>query len=114
MNPTSYLGLLSDVCKPRDSDSCLQASPDWSSSYNCKTSISYCDSWGRDMRRCCPESCNASDLFEGRTGVFTEDDCLSFDGLGSCTYPNEAQCVATRKLQKLPFYDNVEILNNSL
>ena len=36
------------------------------------------------MRRCCPQSCD--------TGVFNEEDCLAYKGLGTCTYPNDAQC----------------------
>ena len=41
------------------------------------------------MRRCCPEAC--------ASGVFTEDDCLAFDGKGTCTYPNDAQCPQSSK-----------------
>ena len=39
------------------------------------------------MRRCCPISCE--------TGLFTEEDCHAFDGKGTCTYPNDAQCTKT-------------------
>merc|ERR1711963_249117 len=72
-------------CQPKDSDACLQASPGWST-YVCSSSssIGYCTSWGKDMRRCCPESC--------ATGIFTEQACNQFPGQGTCTYPNEAQC----------------------
>jgi len=73
-------------CQPKDSDACLQASPGWSTSFTCSNSIGYCTSYGKDMRRCCPESC--------ATGVFTEQDCIAFSGSGACTYPNEAQCPA--------------------
>ena len=69
---------------PIDSDVCLQNSPEWGDAYDCKSSIAFCENYGKDMKRCCPDTCN--------TGVFTEDDCNSFDGFGTCTYPNEAQC----------------------
>ena len=67
-----------------DSDSCLQASPDWGSGYKCADETSYCSSWGKDMRRCCPVACN--------TGRFTERMCNRFKGSGTCIYPNNAQC----------------------
>ena len=60
----------------------MTASPDFS--WGCRWNINYCKSWGKDVRRCCPETCG--------TGVFTEEDCNSFDGKGSCVYPNDAQC----------------------
>ena len=36
------------------------------------------------MKRCCPEAC--------KTGKFTEYDCNSAKGSGTCIYPNVAQC----------------------
>ena len=74
---------LREACIVNDSDACLQASPGWTG-YSCNTSTLYCSSWGKDMRRCCPNSCG--------TGVFTEEDCFLYDGAGECTYPNSAQC----------------------
>ena len=72
------------ACRPRDDDHCLQTSPEWDDSYKCATSIQYCISYEKDMRRCCPESCN--------TGIFTEDDCNRSWRSGACIYPNNAQC----------------------
>ena len=68
-----------------DSDSCLEAAPAWRGwGYICTSAIDYCDSYAKDLRRCCPETCN--------TGVLTEDDCNALNGDGDCIYPNEAQC----------------------
>ena len=76
--------LFSESCVPSDSNKCLQDSPDWGIAYNCGNSIEYCSSYGKDMRRCCPDSCN--------TGIFTAEDCEAFNGNGTCIYPNLAQC----------------------
>mmetsp|Transcript_37668 Transcript_37668/g.38121 ORF Transcript_37668/g.38121 Transcript_37668/m.38121 type:complete len:190 (-) Transcript_37668:9-578(-) len=70
---------------PRDSDSCLQASPGWSSTIECDgADVDLCDSKPKDMQRCCPVRCDTSTL--------TEDTCNALSGSGTCTYPNEAQC----------------------
>ena len=69
---------------PRDDDNCLQTSPQWSEYSTCSSRTWYCESWGKDMRRCCPVSCTS--------GVFTEEDCLAYAGDGTCIYPNDAQC----------------------
>ena len=79
--------MLLEKCQPKDSDTCLQTSPSWGSSYRCASSTEYCLSYGKDMRRCCPEACN--------TGRFTEEECISFSGSGTCNYPNDAQCPGT-------------------
>ena len=71
---------------PRDSDACLQGSSGWDSSYFCASSSSYCTSWAKDVRRCCPTSCGS--------GALTEDACNALSGSGSCIYPNEAQSCA--------------------
>ena len=76
-------------CKPKDSDYCLQQSPNWSHGHTCRSTKHYCKTYAKDMRRCCPESCG--------TGTFTEEDCNAFSGSGTCIYPNQAQC-HTRKL----------------
>ena len=75
---------LISTCTPRDSDRCLQSSSGWSS-YSCSNADYYCDSWSKDIRRCCPESCK-------NTLAFTESVCMDSKGKGKCTYPNEAQC----------------------
>jgi len=77
-------------CTPKDSDSCLQASPGWNRLHKCASKTKYCSSWGKDLRRCCPVSCN--------TGRFTEEMCNSFQSSGTCLYPNTAQCPENRSL----------------
>jgi len=80
-------------CQPKDSNTCLQTSPDWIGgwewwkTHTCSNSIDHCTDWAKDMRRCCPESCG--------TGTFTEHDCRMTPGEGDCLYPNEAQCSAS-------------------
>ena len=57
----------------------------------------FCTQYGKEFRRCCPESC--------KTGIFTRDNCDAFDpgneynrdNSGSCKYPNEAQCDSVGK-----------------
>ena len=84
-NIISLLYLIdSDLCSPKDNNACLQESVGWDPSYTCSSSTQYCSSFGKDMRRCCPDSCG--------TGVFSPEDCISFDGKGTCAYPNGAQC----------------------
>ena len=77
-----------EKCYPKDSDVCLGASgADWSNT-KCSTpniqNGEWCLTFGKNVRRCCPETC--------RTGTFTEADCNSFPGNGDCIYPNDAQC----------------------
>ena len=91
-----FIQNLLDSCKLKDDDVCLQTSPGWGSDYTCSNSIQYCTTWAKDMRRCCPISCsrNAPDSqFNTQfTGSFTHADCISFDGKGTCRYPNSVQC----------------------
>ena len=77
-------------CKPKDSDRCLQRSRYWNHGHTCRSNTHYCTSYGKDMKRCCPESCNS--------GAFTEAQCEADNSIGTCIYPNKAQC-HTRKLQ---------------
>ena len=79
---------VSDKCEPKDNDRCLQRSPTWGNEFTCSTSSSYCSDYGKDMKRCCPDTCGS--------GVFTEDDCKHFDGKGTCSYPNDAQSRCAR------------------
>ena len=81
----------SDVCKVKDDDRCLQTSRGWGSSYKCWTSTKHCLDWAKDMKRCCPVSCN--------TGAFGNVDCFFSSGNGSCSYPNDAQCEDSSKNQ---------------
>ena len=76
--------ILGPNCELRDSDSCLQKSPKWGSKYYCSGYTRYCDSWSKDLRRCCPLSCG--------TGRLTENDCNALNGKGTCNYPAESQC----------------------
>ena len=82
MTKTFYF--LGDTCKVKDSDACIQEA--WGSSYKCSTaSKGYCTSYAKDMRRCCPDSCE--------TGPLTEEACNNLKSTsGTCTYPNDAQC----------------------
>ena len=100
-------------CQTKDSDACLQASPGWDTSSTCQSSTYKCKSWGKDMMRCCPESCTSWYIDQGDfevlgsyTGIFKEKDCETFGILnpfsnGTCTYPNEAQC-SVGKLPSIP------------
>ena len=78
------ISFIIDSCLPKDSDICLQNSHGWDSSYNCANSIKYCSSYAKDLRRCCPDSC--------QTGQFSEEECKNVNSHGFCIYPNEAQC----------------------
>ena len=74
-----------DCLIPRNDDDCLQNSPNWLTSDKCETTnLNLCDSWAKDMRRCCPERCG--------TGTFTEPMCNDMHSAGTCLYPNAAQC----------------------
>ena len=70
-------------CQVKNSDSCLESSPGWTD-HTCAGAFEYCETWEKDMKRCCPKTCG--------TGEFTEGDCKSSSGKGTCKYPNEAQC----------------------
>ena len=62
-----------------DSDLCLKRSPGWNA-YTCAGSKKYCDSWSKDVRRCCPDAC-------GNGEPLTESNCNTLEGSGKCTYP---------------------------
>ena len=66
-------------CVPTDSDECLANTPDWGSGKDCAYAKSYCNSWAKDARRCCPETCG--------TGLLTESECNALDSKGTCIYP---------------------------
>ena len=66
-------------CLPTDSDECLANSPNWDAGRDCAYAKSYCTSWAKDARRCCPETCG--------TGLLTESECNSLDSKGTCIYP---------------------------
>ena len=66
----------------KDSDICLQLSPEWGDVYKCTQGKPYCknQNYAKDPKRCCPESCKNSE-------PFTETKCLQSETGGSCTYP---------------------------
>ena len=67
----------------KDSDECLRKSSwDWGPDSSCRTSAKHCDTWAKDMKRCCPETCKVADKF-------TNSDCqkLGVDIKGRCKYP---------------------------
>ena len=71
-------------CVPRDSDECLANTPKWGSSKDCAYAKTYCNSWAKDARRCCPETCGS--------GALTESQCEALNSKGTCIYPAENQC----------------------
>ena len=73
-------------CVPRDDDECLASTPDWGSTKNCAYAKKYCDSWAKDARRCCPQTCGS--------GLLTESQCNALNSKGTCIYPNNVinQC----------------------
>lgn len=77
-------GLLGEECVPRDSDQCLADTPNWGSTKDCADAKKYCDSWAKDARRCCPETCGS--------GLLCESQCKALESKGQCIYPAENQC----------------------
>ena len=65
----------------RDSDICLNSSPDWErQGYTCSTAKGYCESWSKDLWRCCPETC--------RNGLILDKaSCYALKENGNCIYP---------------------------
>jgi hypothetical protein len=61
----------------------LQRSPGWSWQYNCPNSVWWCGNWGKDLKRCCPNSCRSAPLC-------TYHSCIHTWGRGTCIYPNYA------------------------
>jgi len=78
---------VSETCQPKDSDTCIkEAWKAWDWSKGCEESHKYnpkyCRTWGKDMRRCCPETC--------KSGKFTKEDCDMFPFDGTCSFPTSA------------------------
>merc|ERR1719506_648367 len=65
-----------------DSDDCLQAAPEWDTSFTCASSTSFCASWQKNMHRCCPQSCGVSPLC-----TFSDCHILPDTIKGTCWYP---------------------------
>ena len=80
-------------CTTKDSDECLRNSPTQGNGAKCKLNSHRCDSYEKDVKRCCPITCGVEE--------FTEDECNKSSGSGTCIYPNEAQCPEKGKLMKL-------------
>ena len=80
-------------CTPYDSDECIKNSPSWGDSYTCDGKDNtyaveevFCNSYPRDARRCCPETCE-------NAYPFTKTICDQAPGYGDCNYPTDgAQC----------------------
>ena len=51
--------------------------------YNCSNSEHFCDLWDKDMKRCCPETCNSTS--------FTKEACEKSNMNGTCVYPFRAR-----------------------
>jgi len=66
----------------QDSDLCLQESEKWGPRYNCKDSEKWCNTWKKDMHRCCPDTCKVS-----KETPFNETECNSANEKGKCIYP---------------------------
>ena len=82
--------LSTDCGSPTDDDGCLQDSLGWNAFFDdeipsCANATGHCDSWEKDLKRCCPVSCG--------TGALTKANCDALGGRGICTYPNDAQPV---------------------
>ena len=78
-------------CKTHDSDKCLKQSPngEWRN-WNCIQAKGYCNSWAKDVRRCCPITCE-------NTAPFDNIQCEASNSKGVCMYPNDAQCPSSGK-----------------
>ena len=65
---------------------CLQNSKGWGEikdgkyEHMCANSQDYCGTWPKDMKRCCPDTCENSE-------AFSEEVCKTTDGKGECQYP---------------------------
>ena len=94
-------------CVPSDSDSCLQRSPLWGSSYTCNYFVrnpDKCnsDEYEKDGRRCCPDACKNLDrhynpILYLDPHIFTKADCNNSQSTGNCDYSPQiydegAQC----------------------
>merc|ERR1712136_573741 len=50
----------SSDCQVQDNDACIQQ--EWGNSHTCASLARYCDSYAKNMYRCCPETCEAGEL----------------------------------------------------
>ena len=84
INDQYKIFLIEEDCTLFDSDKCLSSSPLWEEDSSCADFTRLCEIWDKDMKRCCPHSCQS-------TQPFTESNCNNSTGKGTCTYPNH-QC----------------------
>ena len=96
-----FLGWTFCSLAKKDSDMCLQDTEKWGEvvngkfKYTCAKSSQLCDSWAKDMRRCCPETCLNSEKF-------TEKVCNDVqEKNGTCMYPFHAKLEECEKGTKL-------------
>ena len=73
-------------CVPTDDDECLSSTRYWGSKKDCSYAKKYCDSWAKDAKRCCPQTCGS--------GLLTKFQCNNLKSKGTCIYPNNVinQC----------------------
>merc|ERR1712131_238921 len=74
----------SSDCQVQDNDACIQQ--EWGNSHTCASLAQYCDSYAKNMYRCCPETCEAGEL--------NEDDCNALSNVrarGNCDYASNPQ-----------------------
>ena len=76
----------------KDSDMCLQYSKGWDRKDTCANSKPKCDKAAKDMKRCCPETCNSKN--------FTKEVCEKSGGTGECKYPFHARSEECLEVEK--------------
>jgi len=70
-------------CNVRDNDYCMVRSPSWGTNATCWGAVSYdpnyCNTWSKDLHRCCPESCGVQPVCDVQS-------CERLGGSGTCDY----------------------------
>mmetsp|Transcript_112963 Transcript_112963/g.199412 ORF Transcript_112963/g.199412 Transcript_112963/m.199412 type:complete len:655 (-) Transcript_112963:229-2193(-) len=64
-----------------DNNCCLQKSKGWGAKYECATSAEWCNSYKKDMHRCCPKTC-------GVKPPTTIAECMALHTKGTCEIPS--------------------------
>jgi len=75
----------SSDCQVQDNDACI--SQVWNG-YTCASVAQYCDSHAKDMYRCCPETCEASELNEADCNALSQ---YANNPRGNCDYAHNPQ-----------------------
>jgi len=65
-------------CHHADDDKCLKESDEWGAKHECASSKEFCESWSKDMQRCCPVTCETMP-------VCNMEACEHLSGKGTCT-----------------------------